>query len=94
MSDTQIESLNTLVVSGRAGTVDAAVLANIKALGPICRDVLCVAAQVRISTACGAINRLMKRGEVVEHGTVWNHTTRRNVKAYKAAHHEEEHPTP
>jgi hypothetical protein len=81
---TKSESNDKLHQSGRGETVDAAVLANIKALGPICRDALCTAANVLNSTACGAIDRLMKRGLVTEHGKVWNHTTHRNVKAYKA----------
>lgn len=81
---TKTDSLDKLHQEGRAIPVDNAVLANITALGPICRDALCKAASILNSTACGAIDRLMKRGLVEEAGKVWNHTTRRNVKAYRA----------
>lgn len=82
---TKVESLTVLHNTGRAETVDAAVLANIKALGPVCRDVLCKAANVKVSTACGSIGRLKQRNLIeVAPDKVWNHTTARWVQAYQA----------
>jgi hypothetical protein len=85
MTTTQVESLDKLHNTGRAGTVDAAVLAHIKEAGPLCRSAVCAAANLRESTACGAIDRLMKQGLVQEseHRVLWV-PTNRNVKAYEA----------
>lgn len=84
MTSTKAESLTALHNEGRVGTVDAAVLANIQALGPICRDVLCKAAQIKVSTACGSIDRLKKRNLIeVAPDKVWNHSTSRWVQAYQ-----------
>ncbi len=81
MTSTQVESLAALNIP----PLDAAVLACITAYGPICRDALCKAANIRVSTACGAVDRLKKRGLVeIAADKVWNHTTKRNVQAYKA----------
>ncbi len=85
MPSTKAESHEKLHTEGRAETVDAAVLANVIALGPICRDALCIAARVQTSTACGAVARLKARGLIeVAPDKVWNHRTQRNVQAYRA----------
>lgn len=85
MTSTQKQSLDTLRRTGRDVTIEAAVLANIQALGPICRDALCKAANIRVSSACATIDTLKKKGLVAVHPEkVWNHTTQRNVQAYVA----------
>lgn len=72
--------------SGAVG-VDAAVLANVKALGPIHRDALSTATSIKVTTLCGALDRLIKRGLVAEAThKVYNPATRRNVKAYIPVH--------
>jgi len=81
---TKAASLSKLKSSGRAYTLDEAVLAQVKALGPVCRDALCTAAGILTQSACGTLNRLEKRGLIEKADVkVWNHTTRRWVAAYQ-----------
>lgn len=81
---TKAASHDKLHSSGRAYTLDEGVLAQVKALGPICRDALCTAAGIRVSSACGALKRLEDRGLIEKSPhTVWNAETRRNVVAYQ-----------
>lgn len=82
--DTKAASLQQLHATGGAATVDAAVLAYIRAIKPVTRAAICEATGLRVSTACGAIDRLMKRGLVEEApDRVFLAETKRRVKAYQ-----------
>lgn len=85
---TKMASLSKTTDSGRAGTVDAAVLAHVKALGTVCRDAIVTSTELRVSTVCGAIDRLKKKNLIEEApDKVLNTATGRNVKAYRAVNH-------
>jgi DNA-binding MarR family transcriptional regulator len=81
---TKAASLQQLFIEDRVGTVDAAVLAYIMAIKPVTRAAICETTGLRVSTACGAIDRLMKKGLIEEApDRVHLAETNRNVKAYQ-----------
>lgn len=81
---TKLDSLKQHIREGGAETTEAAVLAYLNVFSPVSRDAMCEAIGMRISTACGAINALMKRGLVREAAAkVYNPSTHRWVHAYE-----------
>lgn len=84
MSATQSESLHILKAYGRAAKVDEQVWSCLHSQGKAIRDVICERTGLLVSTVCGALDRLKKRGAVEEVGTAFNETTRRNVTVYQA----------
>lgn len=84
MITTKAASLQQLFIEGRVGTVDAAVLAYIMAINPVTRAAICETTGLRVSTACGAIDRLLKQGLIEESPVrVLLTETNRRVKAYR-----------
>lgn len=81
---TKAASLQQLFIEDRVGTVDAAVLATVIGHSPVPRRIVCDYTGLRDSTACGAIDRLLKKGLIEEApGRVYLQETNRNVKAYQ-----------
>ncbi len=81
---TKRESYERTKKEGKALKQRDRVLDLLKRVGPLSREEVAIITRIRISSACGRVNELIKEKKVTVAGTKWNPGTQRNVETVQA----------
>jgi hypothetical protein len=84
--NTKYQSLTKITPTAKTKTYQL-IKAALTVHGPLSRSQLADVTSLRLSSVCGRVSELISMGELVEVGTIFDATTKRNVKTVELVTH-------